>query len=87
MTEEELKHNEKTIHAHKIDICKPFDEGDAKNEALTFKITCHMCSRDGENKMCIITIPYFKEITLMSFNCEFCGAKNSDIKVGGEISK
>lgn len=42
--------------------------------------------KEGENVMCIIDIPYFKEVTIMSFNCENCGAKNSDVKVGGAIS-
>jgi zinc finger protein len=37
--------------------------------------------------MCIIEIPYFKEITIMSFNCEHCGVKNSDVKAGGGITE
>lgn len=37
--------------------------------------------------MCVVSIPYFKEITLMSFNCEYCGAKNSEVKVGGGLSQ
>lgn len=56
-------------------------------ESLTFPINCHVCMREGLNKMCIVSVPYFKEITIMSFNCDFCGAKNSDVKVGGGISE
>lgn len=73
--------------AHKINICQEFDEENAKEEALTFPIDCHCCLREGLNKMCVVAIPYFKEITIMSFNCEFCGAKNSDVKAGGGISE
>jgi len=37
--------------------------------------------------MCIIDIPYFKEVTIMSFNCDYCGARNSEVKCGGGISE
>lgn len=36
--------------------------------------------------MCMATIPYFKEIIIMAFSCEFCGHKNVEIKQGGGIS-
>lgn len=35
--------------------------------------------------MCIITVPFFKELVIMAFNCKECGAKTSEIKCGGEI--
>ena len=41
----------------------------------------------GENKMCTVTIPHFKEILIMSFNCEFCGFKDTEVKATGEITK
>ena len=33
--------------------------------------------------MAITSIPYFKEIIIMSFNCERCGAKTTEVKSGG----
>lgn len=36
--------------------------------------------------MCIATIPYFKEIIIMAFSCEYCGHRSSEIKQGGGIS-
>lgn len=84
--EEEEEKIEDHTYAHKIDYTKPFDEENAKKEALSFPINCHVCMKEGENKMCIIDIPYFKEVTIMSFNCDNCGAKNSDVKCGGGIS-
>lgn len=40
----------------------------------------------GTVKMCQCTIPYFKEIIIMAFSCEFCGLKSTEIKQGGGIS-
>ncbi len=36
--------------------------------------------------MCIVSVPYFKELIIMAFNCDKCGAATNEIKTGGEIS-
>lgn len=36
--------------------------------------------------MCIANIPFFKEIIIMAFSCDYCGYRNTDIKHGGGIS-
>lgn len=36
--------------------------------------------------MCTIEIPYFKELIVMSFLCEFCGAHSTEVKAGGFIT-
>lgn len=33
--------------------------------------------------MCMSSIPFFKEIIIMAFSCDFCGYRNSEIKEGG----
>lgn len=33
--------------------------------------------------MCTIEIPYFKELIVMSFLCEYCGAHSTEVKPGG----
>jgi zinc finger protein len=37
--------------------------------------------------MCIATIPFFKEIIIMAFSCDFCGYRNTEIKGGGGIAE
>ena len=37
--------------------------------------------------MCYSSIPFFKEIILMAFVCDFCGYRNSEIKEGGGIGE
>eukprot|EP01015_Nassula_variabilis_P014176 TRINITY_DN2169_c0_g1_i2.p1 TRINITY_DN2169_c0_g1~~TRINITY_DN2169_c0_g1_i2.p1 ORF type:complete len:267 (-),score=67.86 TRINITY_DN2169_c0_g1_i2:103-903(-) len=73
------------VGAHRIDFSKPINEN-VKDESLRFTVPCHVCFRDGEQNMCIVTIPYFKELVIMSFLCENCGFKSTETKVGGEVS-
>ena len=37
--------------------------------------------------MCMSSIPFFKEIIIMAFCCDFCGYRNSEIKEGGGIGE
>jgi len=78
-TYEEYKNSEEKpehITAHKVDFAKPLvEEDDIKEEALIFPTPCHNCG-----------VPYFKELIIMAFNCDKCGAKSREVKVGGEIS-
>lgn len=79
------------ITANHIDFSKPIDDDanktdDVKKEAMKFPTQCYACTKEGEVKMCIATIPYFKEIIIMAFSCEFCGHKSCEIKQGGGVS-
>lgn len=65
---------------------KAGNDDDAKKEVLKFPTNCYCCGREGEARMCVATIPFFKEIIIMAFSCEVCGYKNTDIKNGGGIS-
>ena len=90
-TIEELKqenkpeeHKQAHVSAHKVDFSKPLVEENAvMDEALSFPTVCHACGMTGENKMCTIAVPYFKELIIMSFSCDKCGAKAREVKVGG----
>jgi zinc finger protein len=37
--------------------------------------------------MCSTSIPFFKEIIVMAFTCSFCGARSTEVKGQGEITK
>lgn len=56
-------------------------------EVLNFPTACYACGREGPAKMCIASIPFFKEIIIMAFSCDYCGYRNTDIKTGGGISE
>jgi zinc finger protein len=82
------------ITANAIDFSKPIDDKDnaavtsdeVKREAIKFPTQCYACTAEGECRMCVATIPYFKEIIIMAFSCELCGHKSTEIKQGGGIS-
>ena len=53
---------------------------------MTFPAPCPGCFRPGHVKMCQATIPFFKEIIIMAYACDYCGHKSTEIKQGGGIS-
>lgn len=86
------KPSDAEITANRIDFSKPIDDAaneqdDVTKEAMKFPTNCYACTKEGEVKMCIATIPYFKEIIIMAFSCEYCGHKSTEIKQGGGVSE
>lgn len=35
--------------------------------------------------MCKISVPYFTDLVIMSFKCDYCGAHSTDTKNSGQI--
>ncbi|ODV98156.1 hypothetical protein PACTADRAFT_37505 [Pachysolen tannophilus NRRL Y-2460] len=48
---------------------------------------CMNCHEDGVTRLLLTSIPYFREIVLMSFECPHCGFKNSEIQSASEIQE
>lgn len=46
---------------------------------------CMKCGKQGITRMMLTSIPYFREIIVMSFRCEHCGATNNEIQSAGTI--
>lgn len=44
---------------------------------------CMNCHENGNTRMLLSTIPYFREVILMSFSCDHCGFSNSEVQFGG----
>ncbi|KAH8044666.1 hypothetical protein JL722_14566 [Aureococcus anophagefferens] len=57
----------------------------AGGEVMNFSVPCPHCGAEGEEHMCVTKIPYFKECVIMSFTCEKCGYRNSEVKGGGAV--
>ena len=90
-TKNKNSEDEKPLDAHGMNFKKPFDENLAeskkmKEETLSFDTECHNCGAMGFTRMCTCEIPFFKEIIVMAFTCDICGARSSDVKTGGGIS-
>jgi len=48
---------------------------------------CMNCHADGNTRLLLTQIPFFREIVIMSFFCPHCGYKNSEIQSAGEIQQ
>lgn len=43
-------------------------------------------SLQGTTRLLLTKIPFYREVILMSFECEDCGYRNNEIQSGGEIA-
>lgn len=48
---------------------------------------CMRCGKTGVTRLLLTSIPYFKEIVLMSFSCSHCGFRNNEIQPASEIQE
>ena len=55
-------------------------------EVYTFAGTCSSCNAPLDTRMKKVNIPYFKDILIMSTNCDNCGYKDNEVKSGAAIS-
>ncbi|KAJ6258785.1 Zinc finger protein [Drechslerella dactyloides] len=46
---------------------------------------CMNCHENGTTRMLLISIPFFREVILMSFECPHCHFKNSEVQSAGQI--
>ncbi|ETS60574.1 hypothetical protein PaG_05425 [Moesziomyces aphidis] len=56
-------------------------------EVYTFAGTCSSCNAPLDTRMKKVNIPYFKDILIMSTNCDNCGYKDNEVKSGSAISE
>ncbi|ODV92210.1 hypothetical protein CANCADRAFT_84009 [Tortispora caseinolytica NRRL Y-17796] len=61
------------------------DTDNPEDEVATFPATCPSCLRRCDTHMKLTDIPHFKQVTIMSTNCEYCGYKSNEVKTGGAI--
>jgi len=61
-------------------------DDDARKGVMKFPTPCSNCEKMGNVQMCFSSIPFFKEIIIMAFICDFCGYRNSEIKEGGGVA-
>jgi zinc finger protein len=61
--------------------------GVGRQEVMKFTTHCSNCYQPTETDMCVVDIPHFKEVIIMSMLCELCGYRSNEIKGGGGIPK
>ncbi|XP_046401788.1 zinc finger protein ZPR1 [Ischnura elegans] len=58
---------------------------DPEPEATEIESLCTNCEKNGVTRLLLTKIPFYKEVILMSFECEHCGFRNNEIQPGGSI--
>ncbi|ETW16619.1 hypothetical protein PFAG_04933 [Plasmodium falciparum Santa Lucia] len=53
---------------------------DVMDDTIEVRSMCINCEKEGLNKIVKINIPYFKNVLIHSFECEFCNYKNNVIQ-------
>ncbi|KAH9992778.1 zf-ZPR1-domain-containing protein [Russula compacta] len=63
----------------------PTDDGN--EEIYIFPGVCSSCGHPLDTMMKKVVIPYFKDILIMSTNCDRCGYRDNEVKSGAAISE
>ncbi|XP_077284201.1 zinc finger protein Zpr1 [Arctopsyche grandis] len=56
-------------------------------EVVEIQSLCMNCHADGTTRLMATNIPFYKEVVLMSFNCDSCGFENNELQNCGAISE
>ncbi|EPS40070.1 hypothetical protein H072_6155 [Dactylellina haptotyla CBS 200.50] len=62
-----------------------FDATDEERVVDKIESLCMNCHQNGETRLLLISIPFFREVILMSFECPHCHFKNTEVQSAGEI--
>jgi len=63
---------------------EPIDEDRPLQEVESL---CMSCGEQGITRMLLTSIPYFREVIVMSFRCEHCGNNNNEIQSASTIKE
>ncbi|XP_076231095.1 zinc finger protein Zpr1 [Calliopsis andreniformis] len=59
---------------------------DPEPETTEIESLCVNCGQNGITRLLLTKIPYYKDVVVMSFDCEHCGYQNNEIQNSGKIS-
>lgn len=68
-------------------IFRPLNADDPNPESTKIESLCISCGKNGITQILLTKIPFYKEVVLMSFECEECGYRNNEIQPGGQIEE
>ncbi|XP_025994624.1 zinc finger protein ZPR1 [Solenopsis invicta] len=60
---------------------------DLEPEITEIESLCVECGKNGITRLLLTKIPHYKDIVLISFECEHCGYQNNEIQSGGKIAE
>lgn len=89
-TQDELNDRDRKPQKKDGNVLKPITEDewtleDLQGEVLQFETDCPSCKSKCATNMKVTNIPHFKEVIIMSTNCDVCGARTNEVKSSGGI--
>ncbi|XP_049776164.1 zinc finger protein ZPR1 [Schistocerca cancellata] len=60
---------------------------DPDPETTEIESLCMNCGENGITRLLLTKIPFYKDVVLMSFDCEKCGFQNNEIQSGGKVAE
>lgn len=89
-TQDELNDREQGERDTKI--LKPIAEDEwpleeLHGEVLRFDTNCSNCNTKCDTNMKLTNIPHFKDVVIMSTNCDACGTRTNEVKSGSGIEE
>ncbi|KAK7686458.1 hypothetical protein QCA50_010682 [Cerrena zonata] len=61
------------------------DEDNEEGPVTEIESLCMNCHEQGMTRLLLTSIPFFREVVVMSFRCEHCGFSNNEIQSAGTI--
>lgn len=55
-------------------------------EAFSMESMCPQCYKNGETRMLLTEIPFFKSVIVTSFFCDHCQCRNSEVQSSGQLA-
>ena len=82
-----MSESEKKITGEKMKpIFRSLTADDPEPETTEIESLCVNCGQNGVTRLLLTKIPHYKEIIVMSFDCEHCGYQNNEIQNSGRIA-
>ncbi|KAI0285957.1 zf-ZPR1-domain-containing protein [Russula aff. rugulosa BPL654] len=69
------------------DTAETVPKDDPDEEIYVFPGVCSSCGHPLNTMMKKLVIPYFKDVLIMSTNCDHCGYRDNEVKSGAAISE
>jgi len=84
-THKDVMNNNTISNYTDIDDSSRSQQTTALQEPVTFSTPCPNCHESVQANTCVVNIPHFQEIVIMSLVCDYCGYRSNDIQTGGGI--
>uniref|UniRef100_A0A8R1HUH8 Zinc finger ZPR1-type domain-containing protein n=1 Tax=Caenorhabditis japonica TaxID=281687 RepID=A0A8R1HUH8_CAEJA len=69
------------------DIYRNLSADDYEAAPIVVESMCVNCEENGETRIMCTSIPYYKAVILISFECPHCGYKNNEIQSGEAVQE